>query len=72
MQVAYNPRLLLTYSKIQSEARLLVQDSSAFARPGEVLTWAELHARAATVDQVTCPLHYETWQCSQSTSKAQA
>ncbi len=64
MQVAYNPRLLLTYSKIQSEARLLVQDSSAFARPGEVLTWAELHARAATVDQVTCPLHYETWQCS--------
>ncbi|KAK9850097.1 hypothetical protein WJX84_009691, partial [Apatococcus fuscideae] len=52
LEVAYNPRLLLTYSKIQSEARLLVQDSSAFARPGEVLTWAELHARAATVDQV--------------------
>ena len=26
MQVAYNPRLLLTYSKITSEARMLVQD----------------------------------------------
>lgn len=55
MQVAYNPRLLLTYSKITSEARMLVQDSSAFARYGEVLTWAELHARAALVDQVDFP-----------------
>ena len=50
--VAYNPRLLLLYSKITSEARILVQDSSAFARNEELLSWAELHARAALVDQV--------------------
>ncbi len=59
LQVAYNPRLLLTYSKITSEARVMVQDSSAFARPGEALTWAGLHARAALVDQVwLSPYHH--------------
>ena len=44
-QMAYNPKMLLVYSKLSEECELMVQDSSAFAGRGERVSFLQLQVR---------------------------
>eukprot|EP00891_Asterochloris_glomerata_P004631 jgi/Astpho2/4631/Aster-x0209 len=51
-QVAYNPGVMLPYSKLGEEHEVTVQDTSQLAAKGEVLSYWQLMARAETVGQI--------------------
>lgn len=51
-QVATEPGSLIAYAAVGAAAEVYVQDSSAFAAEGELLSFAQLQARCASVQQV--------------------
>ncbi len=50
-QVAYNPKTLAVYSRLNGACDIIVQDASSFCAEGERLSFAELQLRAQAVDQ---------------------
>ena len=52
VQVAYNPKALAVYSRLNGACDIIVQDSSSFCGRGERLSFAELQLRTQAVDQV--------------------
>ncbi|GAB4820157.1 hypothetical protein N2152v2_007203 [Parachlorella kessleri] len=51
-QVAFQPLFLRAYAELGVQSDIVVQDSSAFAAPGEELSYFELQARAVAVQQI--------------------
>ncbi|KAK9866656.1 hypothetical protein WJX84_009216 [Apatococcus fuscideae] len=51
-QVLYDPRVLLPYSHLGETNELCVQDISSFAEEGERLSFWQLQARVASVNQI--------------------
>lgn len=50
-QVAVEPKALVVYSRMNSDCKLIVQDSSSLCAEGEELSYATLQLRAQAVDQ---------------------
>jgi len=51
-QTALQPRALFAYSAVGVQCKVVVQDTAAFAKEGEELSFFNLQARCATVSQV--------------------
>ncbi|KAK9811837.1 hypothetical protein WJX72_011041 [[Myrmecia] bisecta] len=52
LEIAYNPKVLVAYSKLTDECELLVQETAAFAMLDEEINFWQLQLRAQAVDQV--------------------
>lgn len=64
MQVAYNPGVMLPYSKLGEEHEVTVQDTSQLAAKGEVLSYWQLMVRLAALVSGQSPAHlWDTANC---------